>query len=202
MRMTPSTKIWIGLAIVTVIGIVCFAFLSAIRARSLASAYVREVRSLQVGKSGFQDFLAIRYMNASSMKWVSPTCGADICSAAFEFSNRWLAHLHLARPAYLYSRLTLFNGAVREIDIDGGCYGRNGGLFLVSVQESEPNPLGFSKPFESDGTQASGKRSTIGVRLTPEASAEQREKAYSLDFGFLNRLGACNDANDILPTVR
>jgi hypothetical protein len=60
-------KTWISLTIVIVIGIVCFAFFSALRARSLASAYVREVRTLQIAKSGYQDFLAIRYKNASSI---------------------------------------------------------------------------------------------------------------------------------------
>jgi len=66
--------------------------------------------------------------------------------------------------------------------------------------ESLPNTV-FSETFRVGGTQASGKRASIVVHLTPSAPAPQRASAYGFNASSLDRFGACNDANDMLPMV-
>ena len=177
--------------------VIAFAFYLAHRESARAGDYVKQVAELQVGKSPFQDIIRVSNKHSANVK-LSPICNVNECSATFRFRNSWLAHLHLAKPAYLYSVLTASGGTITRINIDGGCYDKNGGLFLASTAESVPDIV-FTNAYQISHTEGSGRLSALSIHLTPAASVKQRETAYDFSPKFLGRFGACYDANDILP---
>lgn len=108
-----------------------------------------------------------------------------------------LFNIFSARSAFLYSVLTLSRGSITNSVIGSVCYGSNGGQFLAHTEELLPNPLTFVGPFQEDRNLSSDKVAHITFDLTPDASAQQRARAYAFNVSYLGRFGACNDATDM-----
>lgn len=121
------------------------------------------------------------------------------CTAAFVFDNLWLARFHLAKLAVLGAAVLYQDDQLRGIYLSASCYGRQGGPpYIVVVKEAVPTEWSAGT-FTAGGTTSEVGRNTLSVHLTPTASPEQRSRAYAFNLYFLDHLGPCKDANDILP---
>jgi hypothetical protein len=184
-------------ALVTILIGVSLLFYHAHRAMVAAGQYVSDASRLQIGVSGALEFVRIheKYSRYAEM---DPNCTPAECDVKFKFDNGVPLSIFRARPAFLYSGLTLSHGSITSSVIGSFCYGNNGGApFLAHTAELLPNPLTFVGPFREDRNLSSDKVAHLTFELTPTASAEQRARAYAFKVGFLGRFGACKDATDM-----
>jgi hypothetical protein len=181
----------VGLVIVTV---------GAHRTRREAEAFIQEVGSLQVGKSSFQEFNALRRKYQSHAVLTTPTCTVQNCRYAIAFGNEWLSKLFLTRQAFVGASLTFSDGLLHDIKISASCYGHVGTPpFVVSVTEALPAAY-LSPTFYAGGQRSGDRQQSITVMLNPSATQKQHEEAYAFNLRFLDQFGPCHDAVEMLPS--
>ena len=177
-----------------------FSFVNARRTRNAAEAFINNIRRLRVGKSSFQEFSAISAKYQAYTSIATPSCTEKECSLAFEFNNRWLAKSFLSRPAQIGGSMTFTNGALHDIDLGASCGGKDR-TYVIQVRQAVPSE-DYTGPYFQGGQKSGEKQQSFSIKFTPDATPEEYQRAYAFDLRFLDRLGGCYDANDMLPIFR
>jgi hypothetical protein len=115
------------------------------------------------------------------------------------FENTWLNRLHLAPITRLTATLGTVNGVLvyRRLFFTSG----NGGSDCGALVEERISPLETNMgAFHVSGAW-SGKPYRVFVALTPGATDAQRHAAYDLNLSCLTRLGGCENAMSLLPSI-
>lgn len=114
----------------------------------------------------------------------------------YQFANKELSTLHLAKPATLSASLFFQNGvlALKIVSFQVG----SGTCCLVLVKEADK---GFDESPQNGGSISVDKRgdpaSEIIVNLRFDVSDEERRKAYRLNLGCLSSTSRCESANSL-----
>jgi len=192
-RRSKATVYVAFVLIILVIGIA----IGTRRTRHRAVSFLRDAVALQVRVGTFEQVrnLAERYGGNPT----SSECSAPSCAYSFEFKNTWLRILGLAPSTRLTCTLRVREGILdlRECLFISG---NTSASFAASIWEMPHLPQGVPEPFHVS-RQWSGARWRVYVQLTPEATSEQRRIAYSLNLDCLSRIGGCEDAQQLLPSV-
>lgn len=165
-----------------------------------AGRFMRAVSELQLRSSTDADVRRVVEQYGGRVE--SKVCTSTECMYLFDFDNAWLRTLHLAPSVRLTSTLGVSGGVLvfRRVFITSG---RGPAPFGAFVDETISSPDGVPQSFHvSPQAEATGLRWRIHVTLTPEASAEQRRIAYGVNVGCLRCLGGCDDAQELLPSIR
>jgi|SRR5271165_7174368 len=201
-----AKKIGIALGLVLTVCVLGIAA-QVVHRRQMAQAFLAEATALQLRVSTLAQIqsLAARYGGQ-----IDPsTCDASGCSYFFRFDNGWLHRLWLAPYMRLTCTLGSENGVLvyrRAILISG-----NGASHGAFVEEWLDYPKGIKglphveEPFDIRRQTADvvgGRRWRVFVMLTADATPEQHRVAYNLNAGCLSRIGGCQDAQQLLPTIR
>jgi hypothetical protein len=140
------------------------------------------------------------------------TCVPTGCAYFFSFDNGWLHRLRFAP----YTRLTCTLGykdnvlVYRRVSLISG-NGESHGAFIEEWLSAFPegvnpgNVLHLGEPFyirRQSADVAGGGRWRVFVKLTAHATPEQHRIAYDVNLRCLSRVGGCEDAQVILPSVR
>ncbi len=172
--------------------------------RNKAEAFLKEATALQLRLTTVEQ---IEQLSARYEGRIEPgTCDPHGCAYFFSFDNGWLHRLRLAP----YTQITCTLGATdsalvyRRVDL----VTRNKSLdFGAFVDEWLTYPKGLqflSKPFDvrlqPKGVLANV-RWRVHVNLTADATPEQHRIAYSLNLRCLTKIGGCEDAQEMLPSV-
>jgi len=191
-----------GLILFTVglVGVV----ISVLKVRQTAYYFLSEASALTLGSSQAQVLQLVRQYGGRSE---SAECDLDACSYVFSFDNRWLHRLRLAP----YTRLTCSLGTGRGILVSRRTAlvsGDTPGAFGAFVDERYSGEIASMEPDSKSfllNREAAGKNSEVRwrvhIRLTPLATQAQRRMAYDLNVGCLSRIGGCEDAQRLLPSV-
>jgi len=172
-----------------------------------AKRFVEDFAGLTVNTTDFERVraFATSYKDAANLEprlvgTGSVDCHPEKCNFAFMFENGWLRRLRLAPPVWVRANVVVQNGLMtyKHVEIASG-----GGpaFFLASVSEGA-EPVAENAKTLSMGFRRSGEyRWQVFVHLAPEAPSTERQMAYSLNMKCLSRLGGCNDAQELLPSV-
>jgi hypothetical protein len=115
----------------------------------------------------------------------------------YQFFNKELSALHLTKPAELSASLFFRDGvlALKTVSLQKG----SGACCLVLIKEADQ---AFYDGPKDGGSISVDKRgdptSEMIVNLRPEASDEDRRKAYGLNLGCLSSVSQCNSAISLL----
>ena len=198
--------------VLVTLALVCFLSISAsvIQRRRRAESFLAEESTFQLRVTSLTQIeqLAARYDGH-----IQPdTCDQHGCAYFFTFDNGWLHRLHLAP----YTRLTCTLGSVdrvlgyRRLSLTSG-NGPSHGAFIEEWRSSFPeginpgNVLHLNEPFyirRQAADVTGGRRWRVFVKLTADATPEQHRITYDLNLECLSRIGGCEDAQQILPSVR
>lgn len=192
------------ISIVLFVGIVTT---RVIRQKRVARSFLSEAAALKLESA--DDAQVRRLASRYGGRIGAGVCNANRCSYFFSFDNSWLRRLHLAPPTRLTSTLSTENGILvhRNIELASG---KPLAAYIAFVDErlSLRNPIeerlslpGLKEPFDIGRETSGGSRWRVFVNLTPAATNEQHRIAYDLDVGCLSRIGGCEDAYQLLPSV-
>jgi len=195
----PLRWIVAGLLILLALASVLFAYAFLIRQR--AGSILKDVYALRIGVSSTADVqrLVARHRNALRER----RCETGRCSTVFEVYNTWLYRLKLEPLARFFVDVEESNGIVNYVLVD---LSRDTDVFPTSpsagrTQEYKQLPdrlLKFSKPPYWFPTPVG--KPYLNVSLTGEASALEREHAYSFSLTCLIKPGGgCDLPCDYLP---
>ncbi len=116
----------------------------------------------------------------------------------YQFFNKELSALHLSKPAELSASLYFRDGvlALKAVSLQKG----SGTCCLVLIKEAD---RAFYDGPKDGGSISIDKRgdpvSEMIVNLKPDASDEDRRKAYGLNLGCLYSITKCDSASSLLP---
>ena len=166
-----------------------------------AANLVHDVAGLTVGRSTFLDVdqIALSYRRFRVQSWSAQptsteTCGPEKCFFNFDLSNFLISRVRLVRPAIFRTTVEIHDNRVTAVDIV--FWGGRNGLHGAMVQEAEassthqlgpysfPTPVG--KPY-------------FRVFVTPEASAIEKQHAFTISVDCLASWRACDLGCDYLP---
>jgi hypothetical protein len=168
-----------------------------IHRRKRAETFLRDATSLQLREATLTQVqqLVARYEGR-----VEPsTCSPKGCGYFFSFDNGWLHRLHLAPRTRLTCTLGVADGFLdyRRVFLTSG---NTAGEFGAFVQERLSSPKGIPEPF-SISRGWTTRRWRVYVDMTGDATADQHRIAYSLNLECLSKIGGCEDAYQLLPSV-
>jgi hypothetical protein len=190
------------LVLASVVIVMLWLLLNQFRVRSRAESFLRDLKSLSIGKSSFVEVkkLQAAYGGTQLTQGIYPSdCSPRDCYIDFLFTNGWLARLHLAPPTGFGATLRIHNGVLSSRSLG---YQAEAGShsFVLSVQESS-NPIhmqDFCLTFRSDPM---GRPWRMAISMRPTATQVERQLAYSFDLSCLARLGTCGEPSGVLPSL-
>lgn len=168
-----------------------------------ATAMLADVQAIRVGSATFADAQHLAASYRKHLRDPSQSCSTNRCELVFEFSNAPLGRLHLAQ-------VTLF---VVGIQVEGGRIVRAGALLALLARAGEldsraevleamqPVYTGESSFAVTRRFYGGGRPHYVSVRMTPEASLQQRRDVYAFNLDCLRRLRGCKDASQLLPSM-
>jgi hypothetical protein len=173
--------------------------------RDRAEQLVRDLASLRVGKSSFDDAERIAAKHGGRQVASSGPCTEEYCELSFSIESALLPRLLLARPTVFSAAVFVGKGKVRQLAFGLTRGGSDPDRFCaVHVTEFQDGPEAAEeyKPFSiTRRTGVGGRHQTLNVRLTEQASPSDRALAYSLQLSCLNKLGGCADASELAPRL-
>ena len=218
----------VGLAVVAVLAITVEE-VSAHIYRQRAERLLHDVRQLQVGKSTFEDARALIVGHGGGVSpydhsGCSPThCTCEVALKHYPFFIEvWARFLNvemLCQMLRVFPALGLqdwWGGA--NVRVDGGVVthvwygvfvrGSGGWVLGHTIDEFKVMPeylrdrmrqRSYAVGWFNITTEGGGEG--VSSTLAHEASAEERERAYGLDFGCLTRRGGCTSLCQLAPTA-
>jgi hypothetical protein len=170
---------------------------STIRVRRKAQAFLGSVEVMKPGKSGLADVKKLAQEYEGDLK----SCGPKQCEAYFFFSNTLLHLVRLAPEQAFTGWLKVENGTLTHVLLrfysatgDTSTYAQ---VLDLAQPEAEQQPYWAQLQYNS----SSGKAWRAIIKLTPEATIDQRVAAYTFDLRCLSIMGGCEDALQMLPKV-
>ncbi len=192
------TKI-LGVALIILIAAVLFGVTGALKTERAAEGFSLQSRALVVGRTSFSE--AERMLSKYQRYRIKSTsCTSADCELAFRFRNSSLSRLRLAPPTGFDSVLRFHDGVL----VNRETYLGQGLCCVVYVREDlSASATGalrsrFSPELQRDG---SGRAWKAMVHLTPQASEQERELAYSFNLHCLDKIGGCKTAEELSPGV-
>ena len=190
----------IGIALISFVGVTAVftgaVLLDAKRTRERAEGFLREATTLQLETDHTAQVNSLLKKYAANV--IIKNCEDTGCTYSFEFANRWFYRLQLAPWTQLTCTLYLVQDKLQSRycqlstgDTSASCHAL---VWEQSHWKSSP------EAFRVDQTWSGGPW-RVQVKLTPEASASQREAAYALNLGCLSKIGGCTNAKQLLPTI-
>ena len=172
--------------------------------RNKAEAFLKEATALPLRLATLEQ---VRQLSARYDGYVDPsTCDLHGCVYLFSFDNGLLHRIRLAPYTWFTCTLGVSDNALvyRRVLLTTGNKGIDFGAF-VEEWLSYPTGLQFlKKPFDVR-LQPKGVppdiRWRVHVNMTADATPEQHRIAYGLNLRCLSRIGGCEDAQEILPSV-
>ena len=172
--------------------------------RNTAEAFLRDATALQLRSATLEQ---IQQLSARYDGHIEPsTCDPHGCAYFFSFDNGWLHRLRLAPYTQVACTLGSADGFLvyRRMALVTGNKSLDFGAF-VEEWLSYPKGLQFlKKPFDvrlQTGGGAANIRWRVHVNLTADATPEQHRMAYSLNLRCLSKIGGCEDAQQMLPSI-
>jgi hypothetical protein len=217
-----------GLAAIAVLAILVQE-VSARIYRGRAERLLHDIRQLQVGRSTFEDARAVIVRNGGGVSPYDHTpcspahCTFDVALRHYPFfAEHWARFLSLEM---LYHVLRMFpplglqdgwgGGAVRveqgmvtSLAYAAFVRGAGGWVMGRNIVEGEALPKYLQDHFGKRAyyldwfnitTEGGGEG--IESRLTPQANAEERKRAYDFDFDCLTKLGGCTSFCQLAPAA-
>jgi hypothetical protein len=202
MKKTGIFLAGISAASVAVLAGVCIVTTSS--TERAAAAFLADVRQGQVGQPPSAGIVSLPEHYRAAMAnheqrigQVGTACKRDECDMAFLFDNRWLRRLRLAPSVWMRARVGIHQGVLTYRIIEMG----SGGLaFFEASVSDQMQPADGNQPF-SVGRLWSGGRWREHITITPAATDQQRKQAFGFNIRCLSKVGGCQDALELLPTV-
>ena len=194
---TTSTNRILGIALILgFLGLAIggYAEWEAYRTRKDAESLVADLRSLRVGQSTLADIQKLPDAHPRFFVKQSSTCNGDVCYFDFGYPISLLARLGLASKIALGVRLQVYQGRLDAIILDIVCYVKPR-PYGVYVRDMIPDSQDQEGPFRISNVRGD----TTWVRLTPDASKLQRDRAYFLGLRCFDHVGRCRSKADLLP---
>jgi hypothetical protein len=169
---------------------------NTIQTRRRASNFLRDALNLQLQTATFEQ---VRELAETHRGESSTNCNPQRCVYSFDYENTWLRFLRLAPLTRLTCTLRVKDA---RLDLRECLFisGNTSASFSASVWEMSRLPEGEREPFYTT-RQWSGGRWRVHVALTPDATPEQHRMAYGLNLACLSKIGGCEDAQQLLPSV-
>jgi hypothetical protein len=185
-------------AVVAAFAVASGAWFSTARTQRAAENFLRDSLAIRPGSSTWEQVngLANKYHGRVS----NLGCTYHKCDLFVDFENRWLAFFHLAPRTDLSCSLFVEEGTLLEKEYLLAS-GKGGVAFTASVSETMHAPRSIPAPFFV-AHRWSGRPWRVWVNLTPQASDDQRRIAYGLNLRCLSRVRGCEDASQLLPTIK
>lgn len=191
----------IAIAILIVLSICSLGIaVETMQIRKRAEAFLRDASHLQLRVATLSQVkkLADKYGGQAEPSTCNSSGG---CSFFFTFDNRWLYRLFLAPHTRFTCALGVADNVLdyrRALLISGN----TSAAFGAFINERLSLPSGVPAPFHiSRQWDGSGERWRVHIDMTPDASTEQHQTAYSLNLLCLSKLGGCRDAMQLLPSI-
>lgn len=170
--------------------------------RTQAEALLRSISQLQLGTSRFAE--AQRLADSYGGKpWNGPqrtvTCSSQDCNFRFVFDNKLLSRITGVRRVEFVAALRVKNGYVisREIDYSVSKKSYYDFVYLLGEDFESRKVQDYEvKKFKVD---AQGVAHVLEVNLGPLATADEKERAYSIDLSCLARLHGCGTSTAVFP---
>ena len=179
---------------------VAAAFLETSYTKRAAVGFLETSRTLEVGATSYaeaSDKLA-RFQAKAQMP---EPCSPKHCRVDYQFKNDWVSPLHISPPTGFDTSLEFRDGILvrKEMSLGQGLccvvLVRESGTPTATFQEAAP---AFLPLLIKDG---SGRPWKAIITLTPQASQEDRDRAYSFNLNCLTKIRGCSDASELLPAV-
>jgi hypothetical protein len=195
-------KAIIGISLAGLLVVGLFFGLAVRNNQKEAELFLQKSKELKVGSSTYEEAKSFLNSNDKHLQYSRP-CSANDCEVVFEFRNSWMRALRLAPGTSFGGRLIFRDGvlALRYMHLGQGVCCVN---IVTEGRELEPGALedqlskDFSKSLQRD---ESGQPWHAYVLLSPKATPEQRQEAYSFDLSCLSKLGGCKNAAELAPGV-
>jgi len=185
--------IWTVVALAMATGIYAAA---VIHTRREAQKFRDAADQLTIGISSYDNARRILEPYSKHVTNSEP-CTPNHCTWSFSFRNSLLSYLHLAPATEFGGSLTFDNGVLStrvEYLGQGICCVHHiieGRLLVAPNNPSQPD---FSVTLQRD---EDGFPAKAIVMLTPRATPEQRQAAYAIDLGCLDKIDGCKSAEEL-----
>jgi hypothetical protein len=163
-----------------------------------AANLVHDVAGLTLGRSTYADAQRIadsyRRFRVASWSKESTSCTPQKCFFNFDLTNSVISRVRLVRPAVLRITVAVYDDKVTSVDIAfwGGLNGTHGAFVQEAEQFTarEVGPYSFPTPVG---------KPYLRIAVTPEASAIEKQHAFTIDVDCLASWRSCDLGCDYLP---
>lgn len=190
------------MVLLTIVGSVFFAAAVVLAAAHLQELKARrcwaKVSELGLGRATLQDARSISdRFGGTDSRTVGRPCTAEFCDFTFAFENRWLSRTHLAPYAGVTIEMVVSKGRLIS---RGLAYTVAAANASYAVGEHLPSP-GSSRFRVITNTDLYGAPNKVSIELTTEASRQELERAYSIDWSCLASIRGCQDRYKVFPLL-
>jgi hypothetical protein len=202
-RLFRVAAVTLALVIVAVAALAMYEKSSTSKSRTDAELLLSELHELQIGRSTSDDVNKISAHHIHNRVYLptdARTCSqADpVCYYDFAYQNTLLSLLYLAPRTGLGIRVQLIHNLV-DVILIGITSGTGPRFISVQVMDGAPKNLIASDSFTV--SKFSNNSGAIWVRMTTEASQEDRDRAYALGLSCLDRIGGCHSYYEPMPAL-
>jgi len=201
MRKAESKARNLVMVLVALVCLACVGVVAAIASAWLAQRDAKrclhDVLMLRVGESSFQDVMRMARPYASHRLTYPPACGPEECELTFTFQNKWPAKLRLAPLVGLMIKVVVSKGTMQSLGANLLEYDDSQLMFEARVSESSKEAMNVPEAFRFACPDPSG----VFVSLTPNATMEERQRAFDFNLDCLSKLGGCNGASEYVPPM-
>lgn len=157
--------------------------------RYQAAAFLNDVRALRPGKSSFEDLVRLRHNYERFSSVDDLACNPKLCRVYFNFDNRWLYRLRVLPASGFGGGITVRDSLVDEVNLG---LSTSSGYSAQVVDTSAPAAKAYTVSRRE--STPGGTLIALKVHLTPAASDNLRQTAYSFNLACLTEWGGCKDA--------
>ncbi|MGH9554493.1 MAG: hypothetical protein ACRD2Y_01605 [Terriglobales bacterium] len=192
------TMVAVSLIIGALAGVLAIVTPFGIETRRQAEQFLRDAERLEIGRSTFSDVEILAHKYGGKIYPGDQECSPEKCRFHFEFENYWLHKIGLAPRTRLFAEVTVSAGRVasRTTSFE---LGTGPAFYSVDVLEWPKQPT--DEHYRVSLQRSGNIRWRAHIRLTPEATPEQRDRAYRFNLDCLSRFFGCTDSADLLPSV-
>lgn len=191
-------KLIIGSVFAVLLSLAAITWVNSDR-RMAAERFLADLRQIRAGESTLSDIqtLEVKYRKYSRPGMAA--CSPEECDILFVFDNKMVSRFYLARPTVLSCRLRVDSAKVSWIQVIMAST-----PVAKAIVQQFPRGPGIPA-FVVGGKLIPGPnpRSLLtDIRLTPDASPSQIERAFAFNTACMTRYGGCEYSDQMLPEIR
>jgi hypothetical protein len=168
--------------------------------RSRAELLLRSIAELRLGTSAFSEAreLAQEYGGKSERGGSERGCSAQACTFNFVIDNRPLNYIPGVRGVRFVAAIGVKDGYVISREVDYRILNSADLDFMYTVLDHLEPAKGLE--VRKLNLDPNGRPHVLKVTLGRSATADERQRAFSIQLSCLARLRGCNDAAAVFPS--